>query len=222
MALILYIDTAITSASVCLADKEEIKGFAENPDQRGQAAWLHSAIHQLIKTSGYSISQLQAITVSIGPGSYTGLRVGLAAAKGLCYALRIPLITVNTLYMMANAAKKDAVDFDLLCPMIDARRMEVFTALYTRNLEESKSPCSLILTSDSFEEELIQHKIFFFGNGSVKFQPLINNINAGFNQPSINATHLISPGYHLYNTGKFADLAYSEPLYLKEFYTTVK
>lgn len=222
MALILYIDTAITSASVCLADKEEIKGLAENPDQKGQAAWLHSAIHQLIKTSGYSISQLQAITVSIGPGSYTGLRVGLAAAKGLCYALRIPLITVNTLYMMANAAKNDAVDFDLLCPMIDARRMEVFTALYTKNLEESKSPCSLILTEDSFAEEVMHNKIFFFGNGSVKFQPIIRHNNERFGQPAINASHLISPGYQYYSAGKFADLAYSEPLYLKEFYTTVK
>jgi tRNA threonylcarbamoyladenosine biosynthesis protein TsaB len=222
MALILYIDTAITSASVCLADKEEIKGFIENPNQKDQAAWLHTAIHQLIRTSGYSISQLRAVTVSIGPGSYTGLRVGLSAAKGLCYALKIPLITINTLYMMANAAKGEKTYFDLLCPMIDARRMEVFTALYDKNLQEIKPPGSLILTADSFAEDLAQHKIFFFGNGNVKFQPLINNQNAGFGQPSINATHLISPGYQHYITGNFADLAYSEPLYLKEFYTSVK
>jgi tRNA threonylcarbamoyladenosine biosynthesis protein TsaB len=120
MSLILNIDTALDTASVCLANQKEVLQFSVNEDQKDHAAWLHQTIAELLQKGGYSIKDLDAVAVSIGPGSYTGLRVGLATAKGFCYALQIPLITVNTLKLIAFAAKDEAID--LICPMIDARR----------------------------------------------------------------------------------------------------
>src|ERR1051325_9884884 len=143
MALILNIDTAIETASICLSEDKNVLKFAINENQKDHAAWLSVAIKTLMKEAGIQLNQLNTIAVTIGPGSYTGLRVGLSAAKGLCYALNIPLITIGTLEMMAMAAKEEPVD--LLCPMIDARRLEVFTAVYNKKMEEVRSPHSLIL-----------------------------------------------------------------------------
>src|SRR5215831_19352433 len=125
MPIILNIDTSVESASVCLSNDGDVVGLSVNNNKKDHAAWLHRAIQELVKNTGLTLSDLDAIAISIGPGSYTGLRIGLSAAKGLCYALNIPLISVNTLQMMAHAARKEDVQF--ICPLIDARRMEVFT-----------------------------------------------------------------------------------------------
>src|ERR1700758_4691343 len=130
MALILNIDTATAKASICLALDGKTLALAENWTQNEHAAWLHSAIEQMMQQTGYRLRDLQAVAVTAGPGSYTGLRVGMAAAKGFCFALDIPLIAEDTLRTMAFAAKEQLPGTDLLCPMIDARRMEVFTAVY--------------------------------------------------------------------------------------------
>src|SRR4029079_3666588 len=122
--------------------------------------------------------QVAAVAVSAGPGSYTGLRVGMAAAKGLCYALRIPLLTINTLQMMAAAAVAEPTD--LLCPMIDARRMEVFTGLYTKKLDAVMPAQALILQENSFADVLQKHTVTFFGNGSEKCKTVIQHPNAVF------------------------------------------
>jgi tRNA threonylcarbamoyladenosine biosynthesis protein TsaB len=220
VAIILNIDSAIQTASVCLAENGQALGLKTNPLQKESAAWIHTAIRELLVAKDTSLQQLNAVCVSAGPGSYTGLRVGMAAAKGLCFALHIPLILVNTLKMMAVAAQAETAD--LLCPMIDARRMEVFTALYDHELREIMPAANLILDKDSFEKELDRHSICFFGNGSAKFRELTGHGNAFFRDIAITALHLVPLSNQLFINKEFADLAYAEPNYGKEFHSTVK
>ncbi len=217
MALILNIDTALDAASICLAKNGEVISISKNEKQEDHAAWMHLTIKQMFQNSGISINNLDAVAVSIGPGSYTGLRIGLAAAKGICYALNKPLIAVNTLLMMANAAQGESTD--LLCPMIDARRMEVFTAIYSNNLQVIMEPKALVLNEKSFAQELSNNKICFFGSGSEKFRSVCNNANVVFSNIISNASHMIPLSEKYFIEKQFADLAYTEPLYLKEFYT---
>jgi len=220
MSLILNIDTAVETASICLSENKNVLQLASNENQKDHAAWLTVAIQKMMKECSYELKQLKAIAVSIGPGSYTGLRVGLSAAKGLCFALNIPLIAVGTLEMMAFAAKEKNVD--LLCPMIDARRMEVFTAVYNRSLREIKAPFALIIDKNSFEDILTTNKILFFGNGSKKFQQVLTHTNAFFENIVYNASHMVTLSSSRFANMQFADVAYVEPFYLKEFYTPVR
>ena len=217
MSLILNIDTALDVASVCLTKDEEIVSLAINENHRDQAGWLHLVINEMLINNNVAPNQLGAVAVSIGPGSYTGLRVGLAAAKGLCYALNIPLIAVSTLKMMAFAVKEEATAF--ICPMIDARRMEVFVAVYDKSLREKVSPYALVIDENSFIPLLSSSEILFCGNGSKKLQPLIKNNNALFSNTSSNASHLAVLSQICFLKNDFADLAYTEPLYIKEFYS---
>jgi tRNA threonylcarbamoyladenosine biosynthesis protein TsaB len=156
MAIILNIDTAVETASICLARESMPIKFAENRNQSDHAAWLHPALQKLATDAGIGIHEFDAIAISIGPGSYTGLRVGLAAAKGMCFALDIPLISVNTLKMMAYTTRNEAAD--LFCPLIDARRMEVFTAVYDRNFTQFIDPKAMIIDSNSFDSILSSNK----------------------------------------------------------------
>lgn len=220
MSLILNIDTAIETASICLSEDKNVLQLSINENQKDHATWLTVAIQKMMKDSGYKLNQLKAIAVTIGPGSYTGLRVGLSAAKGLCYALNFPLITIGTLEMMAIAAKDEPID--LLCPMIDARRMEVFTAVYDKKLEEIKPPHALILDNNSFTKLLSSNSILFFGNGSKKLETVLQHPNAVFKNINSNASHMASLATDRLMTLQFADLAYVEPLYLKEFFTPVR
>ena len=217
MNFILSIDTAVTEASVCLSNDAEILALKTNHHSHESAAWLHTAIQQLLHETTISIHQLAAVAVSAGPGSYTGLRVGMAAAKGLCYALQIPLITINTLHMMAVAALNEPTD--LLCPMIDARRMEVFTGLYTKALDEVLPAQAVILDAHIFSTILGQSTITFFGNGSQKFQTLMHHPHAVFKNINADASHLSALARQAFQQKKFADLAYSEPFYGKEFFS---
>ena len=224
MALILNIDTSTESASIALAKDGELLNRAENLQQKDHAGWIQDAIQKLMKGSGLSLNELSAIAVTIGPGSYTGLRVGLASAKGLCYGLNIPLITIGTLYVMALSANKALSGLNLptttlLCPMIDARRREVFTALYDDQLNEIFSPSAMILEPSSFNKELDKHQILFFGSGSLKWKELCKNANARFADLKWDSSSMILPSYHSFGEKKFADISYSEPAYLKEFYT---
>ncbi|HEY6063161.1 MAG TPA: tRNA (adenosine(37)-N6)-threonylcarbamoyltransferase complex dimerization subunit type 1 TsaB, partial [Chitinophagaceae bacterium] len=143
--------------------------------------------------------------------------VGLAAAKGFCYALNIPLITINSLQIIAFAVKDEAID--MICPLIDARRMEVFTALYDKELREKISPHALVVDENSFVPFLLQGKVLFCGNGVKKLMPLISNGNARFSHTMPDASHLARLSINCYNNKEFADLAYAEPLYIKEFYS---
>src|SRR5688572_12887657 len=163
MAILLSIDTALENASICLAKGDEIIGMSTNTDQRDHAAWLHVSIRENLERNNLQPGSLNGIIVSIGPGSYTGLRIGLSTAKGLCYALKIPLVAVSTLEMIAYAAQDEAVD--LICPLIDARRMEVFMALYDRQLTLIKTPKSIIVDANSFDELLFNRNLIFCGSG---------------------------------------------------------
>jgi tRNA threonylcarbamoyladenosine biosynthesis protein TsaB len=223
MALILNIDTATETASTCLSKDGEELLVLQNPEQKDHASWLHVAIGQIMESSGYSITDLQAISVTSGPGSYTGLRVGMAAAKGFCYALNIPFITESTLTLMAFAAQalwKDRVQ--LLAPMIDARRMEVFTALYTLDLEQKAPPGAMLLDPDSFSGALSEDTILFFGSGSKKWQSIANSHNAFFADVPFHAGHLGILSEKKFNMGQFTDIISSEPAYIKEFHTHTK
>ena len=218
VSLLLHIETAVVGSSVCLSDGDRVVALKENPAQKDSAAWVQPAIRELAAESGIALRQLQAVSVSAGPGSYTGLRVGLSTAKGLCYALGIPLITVSTLKMMAAAALQQ--DAGLLCPMIDARRMEVFTAAYNKHLEEVIAPHNLILDADSFAAQLQQHPVCFFGNGAEKFKSLVSSPMARFAEIEANAVHLVPLALQAFEAKAFADLAYAEPYYGKEFFST--
>ena len=222
MPLILHIDTAIDTASICLAANHQILSISENERQKDHAAWLHVAIKEIFEQNNLQLNSVDAVAVTQGPGSYTGLRIGMSTAKGICYALNKSLITLNTLQVMANAASAHGDKADLLCPMIDARRMEVFTAIYSKDLKALKEPMAITLNENSFDEELKTNIICFFGNGSNKFQPLTKNRNAIFTNIKLDAASMISLAEEKWERKAFADLAYAEPLYLKEFYTPAK
>jgi tRNA threonylcarbamoyladenosine biosynthesis protein TsaB len=217
MSFILNIDTAVDIASVCLAKDGETLQLTTNENQKDHAAWLHPAIEEMLKINKLTIKDINGVAASIGPGSYTGLRVGLSTAKGICYAMDIPLITISTLEMMAYSVKDEAVD--LICPLIDARRMEVFAAVYNKVLQLLIAPQIMIINENSFAELLAEHKILFSGNGSKKLQMIISHSNALFTTTPGNASHLAALSYNRFCKKEFADLAYTEPLYLKEFYS---
>jgi len=226
MAIILNIDIVLDSAYISLSENEKGLDYAINGTAKDHAAWIQPAIYKLIKESGIKMSDLSAIGVCIGPGSYTGLRIGLSTAKGLCFALKIPLIAINTLETIASSAMNDIqienLDFTsdlLICPMIDARRMEVFTAVYNSSMEEIYEPHSRILDALSFDALLRRQKMLFLGNGSLKFQQVCQNANAIFKKLALNPFALSGLTYNNFIGNNFATLAYAEPLYLKEFFT---
>jgi len=218
MAILLHIDTAVETASVCLSKGAEPVKLAVNNNQKDHAAWLHHAIRDLFQDTGITIKDVNAIGVSIGPGSYTGLRVGLSAAKGLCYALGIPLVTIVTLEIIANAVKSK--DADIICPLIDARRMEVFTALYDISMTEIKKPCAMIINEGSFSELLASNRVIFCGNGSKKLKTILpGRENALYSNDEATAANMCQIGYQSFMEKRFSGLAYTEPLYIKEFYS---
>jgi tRNA threonylcarbamoyladenosine biosynthesis protein TsaB len=225
MALILSIDTAAATGIVALAKDGHPLAAKTNDQQKDHAAWIHLAIRDLLEECGYSLQQLDAVAVVAGPGSYTGLRVGMATAKGICYACRVPLITLNTLYIMAWAARQqlsvsgELVEKTLLCPMIDARRMEVFTALYDNDLNEIVSPCALVLELGFFDQWLAEKKIVFFGNGSSKCKSLVSHNGVVLEDLFYSAEHVTLLAQEGFKAGAFTDTAYAEPAYLKDFYT---
>lgn len=217
MSFILNIDTAVQTASICLSAEGQSVALQVNSEPRDSAAWLHVAIQQLMQQQGISLQQLSAIAVSAGPGSYTGLRVGMATAKGLCYALQKPLITISTLQMMAAAVEN--VTTDLICPMIDARRMEVFTAVFDTALNEVVPASAVILEPNTFAELLQNKTITFLGNGSTKFAALVQHANAFFVEVEATARHLAPLAHKKLIANNFTSLAYAEPAYGKAFFS---
>jgi tRNA threonylcarbamoyladenosine biosynthesis protein TsaB len=222
MSLILNIDSTSETAIVNIADNGAVLFEETNAEQNNHAAFLQPAIQAVMKKTGINFNEIAAVAVSHGPGSYTGLRVGMATAKGLCYALSKPLITVSQLEVLT----KDIVDnanisytAALYCPMIDARRMEVFTALYDKSLSEVLTPMALILDENSFSKFLLKNRIVFFGSGANKWQQLCKHENAFFASTVNKGLALSRLAFEKLQKNEFADLAYAEPLYIKEFYT---
>ena len=175
---------------------------------------------EVLKSQGKS---LNAVAVSSGPGSYTGLRIGVSTAKGLCYGLDIPLIAVSTLEVLAAEALKsfEGNENVLFCPMIDARRMEVYSAFYDSKLNLKREISADIIDSDSYSEILSTQPVYFFGNGAEKCKTTLTHSNARFIENLVPlATNMISLAEKAYSEQKFVDTAYFEPFYLKEFQTT--
>lgn len=223
MSFILNIDTSGAMASVSIASEGKLIGLKENAAQSEHASFLQPAIKHLLQDLNLNINSVDAVAVVNGPGSYTGLRVGLASAKGICFALNKPLITIGTLPLMAQSALEHLPQKDrlttLLCPMIDARRQEVFTAIYTTTLEIILPAQAHILSNDSFVATLLQNKILFFGNGAAKYGAMPKHVNAMFAGVYKNSEAMCQLSNHSFSVENFTPLAYCEPLYLKEFYT---
>lgn len=225
MALLLNIDTATEHASVCLSKDGVVLALEESLEQKNHASFLQPAIKKITDDTKTPLATIDAIVVTEGPGSYTGLRVGMASAKGLCYALNKPLILLNTLKVMAAAVllepifKEDKQAF--ICPMIDARRQEVFTAMYNFSLEPIILPSAVILNEESFSEQLAKNVVIFSGSGHKKFKDMfaVTKPNAMFSSVKYNALHMVNLGEECFFTQNFANLAYSEPYYLKEFFS---
>ncbi|MBO9566359.1 MAG: tRNA (adenosine(37)-N6)-threonylcarbamoyltransferase complex dimerization subunit type 1 TsaB [Niastella sp.] len=230
MGLLLNIDTATEHASICIAKDGVAITTMVNREQKDHAGWIQSAIAEAVRDAGFSMQQLEAVAITAGPGSYTGLRVGMATAKGLCYALNIPLITESTLKVIAYATREgmglssgeSPVLPSLLCPMIDARRMEVFTAVYSIDLEVIIPGGARILDNNSFNKELENNRLIFCGNGMDKWKPLTNHSNAMFYAGEYSASDLAYLAEKQFQQQLWADLAYTEPAYLKEFYSHIK
>jgi tRNA threonylcarbamoyladenosine biosynthesis protein TsaB len=221
MSMILNIDTSVETATVCLADQGIPLYTMNNAVQKDHAVFLHRAIQEIAGHLKDGLNVLSAVAVTEGPGSYTGLRVGMAAAKGLSYALNKPLITIGTLPMMAKAAidqvDKTIPSSTLFCTLIDARRMEVFTALYDVNLNELAAPAAMILDDQSFAEILSNKTICFFGTGAEKFQQVLKNEHAFFTKINDFSAAISRLSYEKFTSGVFTDLVHSEPLYIKEY-----
>lgn len=230
MSVILNIDTATEEASVCIAKDGIPIAIRVNGEQKDHAAWIQVAISELLEEASLVMQDMQAVAVTEGPGSYTGLRVGMATAKGICYALQIPLITVNTLKAMAYGAKLQWLPLKntngtrvLLCPMIDARRMEVFIAVYDEALQEVIHPKALILDTFSFKEVLNNELLLCFGSGAGKWKNISRDPNILFMKEKVDiAKSLAKLALDLHLARVFADLAYAEPVYIKEFYSYMK
>lgn len=221
MNLILNIDTSGNTAHVSLAEDGKVIADLFNKDQKDHAAFLQPAIKNILQKTDISIHDINAICVTFGPGSYTGLRVGMASAKGLCYSLNIPLITISTLEVLAQTAINSISEnrFLLFAPMIDARRMEVFTALYDADLQPVMPPKNMIIETTSFQSYLNNQKIIFSGDGSHKWKQICNHSNAEFFDISLSSHSLGILSYQKFIRKEFSDVAYTVPLYLKEFYS---
>jgi tRNA threonylcarbamoyladenosine biosynthesis protein TsaB len=217
MSLILHINTALSMGSVSLADDDRVIAERTSDQQSEHASFLQPAIRDLLQDQGLSLRDLSALAVVYGPGSYTGLRVGMACAKGICYALNLPLITVGTLEWMASAATGG--EAPLICPMIDARRDEVFTALYDRDGKEVRPPFAAILDGESFGPELQQGKVHFLGNGAEKFERMIQHANAIFTPVLPGCYHLSLLSRSRFRLASFSEVTYTEPMYVKDFHT---
>lgn len=229
MAYLLHIDTALDKASVCLSNNESVLQIRHSYQQKEHASFLHSAIVNMLEEEKLPAAQLSAIAVSSGPGSYTGLRIAMATAKGLCYALNAPLITISTFEIMCAEAltqfktvNKLITKDRLLCPMIDARRQEVYMALLNQELEYVEPAASVILSTNTLIGQLNAFKISFFGNGAIKFKPLCTHKNAEFLNIDYDAASMVKLSYQRFSANSFANLAYSEPFYGKEFYSSIK
>jgi tRNA threonylcarbamoyladenosine biosynthesis protein TsaB len=214
---LLHIDTSRSIASVCLTRESELLGMAYSDRQHEPASWLHAAIRDLLKQENLPPADLNGISVTLGPGSYTGLRVGLAAAKGLCYASQRPLITVGTLQVMAAAVREETGG--LIIPMIDARRMEVFSAVYNSKLEEI-IPSGNRIVGDHFLAELpAASEWLFCGDGREKLRQFPLPEWARFSNREADAATLAQLALEKFRRSEFSDLAYTDPFYGKAFYS---
>lgn len=231
MALILNLETSTRICSVALALDGKRLGLKESHEDKSHAGLLAVFIRNILEENAKAFSDLDAVAVSKGPGSYTGLRIGVSTAKGLAYALGIPLISVDTLSSMVAGVKQShpfenespAQDKPIcLCPMIDARRMEVYTAVFQSSGEIIEPITAKIIREDSFREILEQNRVAFFGNGAAKCRDVLQHPNAIFLEGiETSAGYMVSLAESAWQQKSFEDVAYFEPFYLKDFVATI-
>lgn len=197
----------------------KLLGFRELNDGFTHAENLHVFIREILKTCGVTVKDLSAIAVSKGPGSYTGLRIGVSTAKGLAYALQIPLLAIDTLQLMAGQALEQVNEPAFYCPMIDARRMEVYTAIYDQDLGQKKQVEALIVTENSLDGFKDYSPIYFFGDGMSKCRDLLAGLpHAKFIDHIVpSAKYMGTLAFRKFNNRDFENVAYFEPSYLKDF-----
>lgn len=223
--MILQIETATTVCSVALAKDGQVLAYKQLDERNIHAEIITLFIDELITSAGIGYDDIDAIAVSSGPGSYTGLRIGVSTAKGLCFALDKPLIAVETLAAMADGVSVAGTGTQtLLCPMIDARRMEVYTAIFEAKGNVIKPTAAEIIDEHSFSDILQTNRVLFFGDGAEKCREVLSgNPNAEFLAGFTNsATHLTQKAATKFANGDFEDVAYFEPYYLKDFLVAQK
>ncbi|MDR0206279.1 MAG: tRNA (adenosine(37)-N6)-threonylcarbamoyltransferase complex dimerization subunit type 1 TsaB [Bacteroidales bacterium] len=216
---LLFLETATEICSVALSKGENIIASVCSNKGNSHSEHLFPFIEEVLDKGKSKISEIKSVVLSIGPGSYTGLRIGASAAKGICYALNIPLIGISTLQSIVFGAKcqQKSEQNVLFCPMIDARRMEVFTAIFDTNGEAITEVESKIVDETTFLSELNSNIICFSGNGICKCKPFIQHQNARFVDVDLNAANMFTPALHKFNNKQFEDVAYFEPYYFKEY-----
>jgi tRNA threonylcarbamoyladenosine biosynthesis protein TsaB len=229
--LIVHIETATDICSVALSEGNHPLALAESGPERSHATLLNAFIRKVVAESDRDLAQIDAIAISKGPGSYTGLRIGVSTAKGIAYALKKPLLATGTLENMAYGArdleeiKSLMAGFGnklLICPMLDARRMEVYSAFYTLEMIPYREVAADIVDSQSYGDIFKTHHVCFLGNGADKIQEVLKHPHAHFIQGfHSSAQHMIEPVLQRYKSQQFEDVAYFEPFYLKDFIATI-
>jgi tRNA threonylcarbamoyladenosine biosynthesis protein TsaB len=216
LILILNIETATKNCSVSISKEGKTIALKElNDGNYSHAEKLHELIEQVVLEAKIALSDLKAIAISKGPGSYTGLRIGVSAAKGLSFALDIPLISTNTLQSLALSV---SIDKGFKIPLLDARRMEVYSQVFNEKTEKIREVQAEIVDADSFSEFLKAEKVYFFGDGAEKCKGIITHKNAIFIDDKFpSAKEMSDISYQKYINNEFEDVAYFEPFYLKEF-----
>ena len=218
--MLLCIETSGKNCSVALFEGLQLVSVREvHSEQFSHSENLHVFIEQVLKESNLQPKAIKAIAISAGPGSYTGLRIGVATAKGLCYGWDIPLIALPTLRILAEQVTYEFTDIEYIIPMIDARRMEVFTAVYSHDFSPILGERAEILTESTFDTYLNKGKTIFLGDGITKFQAICKHKNAYFWENKFpSAKQMGRLALEKYQAQAFEDIAYFEPFYLKEVY----
>jgi tRNA threonylcarbamoyladenosine biosynthesis protein TsaB len=219
LATILHIETATKNCSVSVAAKGELLAIQElNDGNYSHAEKLHPFIQQVMQEAKLSFNDIDAVAVSKGPGSYTGLRIGVSAAKGLCFAFDKPLISIETLQSLAQ---KVSIEEGIIVPMLDARRMEVYASVYNSKYEQIRDIKAEIIDENSFQEYLSKGKVYFLGDGAEKCKGIITHENAVFvDGESPSAKEMVQLSFDKYKKNDIEDVAYFEPFYLKDFVVT--
>ena len=222
---IILIETSTALCSVALAENGKITAYRESSAPKAHASLTAVFIQEMLEERGLTLAECDAICVSKGPGSYTGLRVGVSTAKGLCFGAKKPLLAVGTLDTLVaqhlyNPEQSEGSQYKYIIPMIDARRMEVYAAVF-EGMKQITATAPAIIDENSFAEYLEQGPCLFIGDGAGKCADVIKHPNAQFCQCHPNAASMLAPALDAYNEKRFEDVAYFEPFYLKEFVATV-
>ena len=223
MNRIILIETSTSLCSTALVEDGKMVCERLSTEPRAHASMTAPYVNEMLKERGLGVKDCSAVAVSKGPGSYTGLRVGVSTAKGLCFGAGIPLIsigTLDTLVWQAMDAGLIPEGCRFIVPMVDARRMEVYTAIFTPDGKQVTPTEAMVVGEDSFKEQLSEGPVLFIGDGAGKCQGVINTYNSHFVQCCPKASGMTRPAMAALNEGKFEDVAYFEPYYLKEFMTT--